>query len=183
MNNVRLKLSPPWITYINKLQALFDPDPLIAFNVNYQGENGPEVTLSLAASQADKAAAIRKLLPEVKKFGNIFMNINIDCPTASNIAFPTPKKLFEAAFKNNPVFAEAISPTEDGYWFFSMTYIIFKNCVVQFFNDNLNDAHGLISTLYQDIAAEIFEDAGLTGVYYCTDIERGQLGKPLGEWP
>ena len=64
-----------------------------------------------------------------------------------------------------------------------MTYVVFKNCVVQFFNDNLNDCHGLISTLYQDIAAEIFEDANLNGVYYNTDVERGALGMPLGEWP
>jgi len=60
--------------------------------------------------------------------------------------------------------------------------VVFKNCVVQFFNDNLNDAHGVISTLYQNIAAEIFEDANLPGVHYCTDVER-KLGKPLGDWP
>jgi hypothetical protein len=71
----------------------------------------------------------------------------------------------------------------DGVWFFSATYVVFKNCVVQFFNDNLNDCHGIISTLYQDIAAEIFEDADLHNVYYNTDVERGQLGMPLGEWP
>ena len=46
----------------------------------------------------------------------------------------------------------AVSPVDDGYWFVDITYVIFKNCVVQFFNDNLNDAHGLISTLYQNIA-------------------------------
>ena len=38
MADVRLKLSPPWVTYVNKLQALFDGDPLIAFNIDYQAE-------------------------------------------------------------------------------------------------------------------------------------------------
>ena len=64
-----------------------------------------------------------------------------------------------------------------------VTYVVFKNCVVQFFNDNLNDCHGIVSTLYQDIASEVFGDAGVTNVYYNTDVEVGKLGKPLGEWP
>lgn len=180
MNEPRLKISPPWVTYVNKLEALFDGDPQIAFNVNFNSEEGPSVVL--ATNNGDKAAALIKLLPTEKKFGNVVLSIGIDCPKISNLAFETPKKLFETAFQGNPAFAQAIAPTEEGYWFFSITYIIFKNCVVQFFNDNLNDAHGLISTLYQDIAAEVFEDAGLSGVYYCTDIEK-KLGKPLGEWP
>ena len=36
MNDVRLKISPPWVTYVNKLQALFDGDPMIAFNIDYE---------------------------------------------------------------------------------------------------------------------------------------------------
>ena len=89
----------------------------------------------------------------------------------------------------------AVSPVDDGYWFVDITYVIFKNCVVQFFNDNLNDAHGVISTLYQDIAAELFADyleRSKRGVHFNTDVEDGvafkadvqkKLGKPLGEWP
>ena len=181
MNDVRLKLSPPWVTYINKLQALFDPDPLIAFNVNLQGEDGPSVVL--ATTDGDKAAALVKILPTEKVFGGITLTIDVDCPTMSNRAFTSKKELFETAFKGNPAFAYAICPNEDGYWFFAVTYVVFKNCVVQFFNDNLNDCHGLISTLYQDIAAEIFGDGGVENVYYNTDIEVGKLGMPLGEWP
>ena len=180
MNDVRLKLSPPWITYINKLQALFDGDPLIAFNVDLQNEDGPSVVL--ATTNGDKAAALLKLLPTEKDFGNVTLSIGVDCPKISNLAFPTPKKLFDIAFEGNPAYAYSVAPEEEGYWYLGVTYVVFKNYVVQFFNDNLNDCHGLISTLYQDIAAEIFEDANLHGVYYNTDIEK-KLGKPLGEWP
>lgn len=179
MSDVRLKLSPPWITYINKLQALFDGDPQIAFNIS-QSEVGPSVVI--ACNNGDKVAALQKLLPPVKQFGNVNLFIGID-GVPSNIAFPTPKSLFETAFKGNPAFAYAIAPAEEGYQWFSMTYVVFKNCVVQFFNDNLNDCHGIISTLYQEIAEEIFADSGLHNVYYNTDIEVGKLGKPLGEWP
>ena len=40
----------------------------------------------------------------------------------------------------------------------------------------------MISTLYQEIADEIFGYGDVTGVYFNTDIE-ANLGKPLGEWP
>ena len=180
MADVKLKMSPPWITYINKLQALFDGDPLIAFNIG-EDENGPSVILS--TTNGDKARALELLLPEEVVFGNVALSVVIDCPTVSNRVFVSNKELFEVLFKGNPAFAYAVAPAEEGYFFVDFTYIVFKNCVVQFFNDNLNDAHGLLSTLYQDIAEEIFRDAGLRGVYYCTDVEVGKLGKPLGEWP
>lgn len=177
MNDVRLKLSPPWVTYINKLEALFDGDPQIAFNVDM---SIPSVVL--ATNNGDKAAALLKLLPAEKYFGSVILKIGVDGPV-SNLAFPTRTSLFETAFSGNPAFAYCVAPAEEGYFYVDFTYVVFKNCVVQFFNDNLNDAHGLISTLYQDIASEVFEEANLVGVYYCTDIEVGKLGKPLGEWP
>ena len=176
MQTPRLKISPPWVTYMNKLQALFDGDPQIAFNIDYEN-----MTVALAGNNGDKNAALQRLLPSEKSFGNITLKIIVDGPI-SNIAFPTQKDLFDTAFTGNPAYAYSVSPSADT-WFSSMTYVVFKNCVVQFFNDNLNDCHGLISTLYQDIAAEIFEDANLNGVYYNTDVERGALGMPLGEWP
>ena len=40
-----------------------------------------------------------------------------------------------------------------------------------FFNDNLNDPHGVLSTLYQDIAPEVFANCELCKeVSYCTDV-------------
>jgi len=179
MADVRLKMSPPWNIYIKKLEALFDGDPQIAFNIK-QSEAGPSVVIS--CNNGDKVAALQKLLPETKQFGNVTLFIGID-GIPSNMAFATPRELFETAFKGNPAYAYSLAPADEGYWFVSFTYVVFKNCVVQFFGDNLNDCRGLISTLYQDIAQEIFEDAGLHNVYYNTDVEVGKLGKPLGEWP
>ena len=150
---------------------------MIAFNIDYTGRK-----VVLAGNNGDKNAALLKLLPSEKTFGNIVWTIEIDGPI-SNRAFVSNKELFEVAFNGNPAFAYAIAPAQEGYYYIDFTQVVFKNCVVQFFNDNLNDCHGLISTLYQDIAAEIFEDAGLVGVNYNTDVEVGKLGMPLGEWP
>lgn len=175
MTTERLKVSPPWVTYINKMIALFDGDPQIACNVNWDAE---DPFIVLATSNPDKAAALIKLLPTEKVFGNITLTIGVDCETISNLAFPTAKELFETAFSGNPAFAYTVVP--EGVWFVPFTYVVFKNCVVQFFNDNLNDPHGIISTLYQEIAEEVLESVPNT--YYCTDIEH-KLGMPLGEWP
>ena len=181
MSDVRLKISPPWVTYLNKLQALFDGDPHIAFNIDYNEMN---VTLAIAATDGLKAAAIARLLPSEKQFGNVTLTINIDCPNMANKAFTSAEELFNTAFNGNPCFAYCTVPGGE-YWAVPFTYVVFKNCVVQFFNDNLNDPHGIISTLYQDIADEIFEDMNFVGggIAYCTDVEHGKLGMPLGEWP
>ena len=96
------------------------------------------------------------------------------------------KELFEVAFKGNPAFAYTVVPVQEEYIWIPATYVVFKNCVVQFFNDNLNDCHGIISTLYETIAYDIFEEFRKNqnaAVYFNTDVERGKLGKPLGEWP
>ena len=179
MQEIRLKISPPWVTYVHQLTALFDEDPQIAFNVNFAGDNP---TVVLATNNGEKAAALMKLLPEEVEYGNVVLKISIDCKNVSNRAFRTKKELFETAFEKNPIFAYAVTPAEEGYWYPAMTYVVFKNCVVQFFNDNLNDCHGLVSTLYQDIATEVFLDEASEGVCFNTDVEHN-LGKPLGEWP
>lgn len=177
MQDVRLKLSPPWITYLHELTALFDADPQIAFNTTPDQQ-----AITISCNNGDKCAALAKLLPEEKTFGNITFKIAIDGPM-SNRAFKSKKELFETAFEKNPVFSYAVAPAEELYWYPSMTYVVFKNTVVQFFNDNLNDCHGIISTLYQDIAADIFKDnPELDDVYYNTDIE-AKFDGPLGEWP
>ena len=180
MADVRLKISPPWITYIHKIQALFDGDPQIACNI--KADNGGEPVIALACNNGDKVVALQQILPTEVMFGNIPLHIVID-GIPSNRAFKNKKELFEVAFEKNPAFAYAVSPADDGYAWFSMVYVVFKNCVVQFFNDNLNDCHGVISTLYQDIAEEILTGDAVNGVFFNTDVERGKLGKPLGEWP
>ena len=43
---------------------------------------------------------------------------------------------------------------------------VFAKEVVQYWNDSLSDPYGKVSTLYQDIAKDIFEDTD--GVMFCT---------------
>ena len=187
LTGVRLKISPPWITCINEIQAMFDGDPQIACNVTWTGE--PSIVLS--TNNPEKAVAIRKLLPEKINYGNVDLEIGVECgKRLPNLAFASNKELFETAFKGNPAFCYCVAPAQEGYRYIDFTYVVFKKEVVQFFNDNLNDAHGIISTLYQDIADDLFRDLTSVGgqVAYCTEVgselnDGKQLGAPLGEWP
>ena len=179
MTEPRLKILPPWTIVTRKLEALFDGDPQIAFNVDYSGTH-PAVILS--CNNGDKVAALQRILPTEIEFGNVKMEIVVD-GTPSNIAFTSKVDLFDAAFKGNPAYAYSTCPCEDGYQWICSTYVVFKNCVVQFAADNLNDCHGIISTLYQNIAEELLTGEATDGVFYNTDVERANLGYPLGEWP
>ena len=179
MNNARLKILPPWTIVIRKLEALFDGDPLIAFNTDFSGTH-PSVVL--ACNNGDKVAALQQILPEEINFGNVTLKVVVD-GVPSNRAFTSKVELFDTAFKGNPAYAYSVCPAEEGYQWIGTTYVVFNNCVVQFAADNLNDCHGVISTLYQTIAEELLTGPATQGVFYNTNVERANLGMPLGEWP
>lgn len=179
MSDIRLKILPPWTIVIKKLQALFDGDPQIAFNCDFSGMH-PAVTL--ACNNGDKVTALLQILPQEVNFGNVTLDIIVD-GIPSNRAFTSKVELFDTAFKGNPVYAYSVCPAEEGYVWIGTTYVVFNNCVVQFAADNLNDCHGVISTLYETIATELLTGPATTGVFYNTNVERAGLGKPIGQWP
>lgn len=166
-NMLKVNLSSPWVTFVNEVKALFEEDDEI--HIHYDGENNE---LKLLVDSGDKADALSKLLPTEKQFGNVTLKI---------IVIPANKDLqavdlFEIAFRGNPALAYTFAAdTPLGH----AEYAIFKKQVVQFFNDQLDDVRGIKSTLYQDIAKDVFEGSG---VFFCTDAP-DFLGKPLGEWP
>lgn len=168
-----LNLSAPWTTYYREMQALFKGDPEV--RVLYNPE---EPELKLFVDNCAKADVLTRLLPTKKQFGNVTLNISV-VPANGKIVTPSDENDFNIIFENN----EALSyiwtvPAELGLNF---TYVVFKNEVIQYFNDNLMDPHGLCSTLMQDIAADIFQ---VPGVYFATDVKpEVKMGMPLGEWP
>ena len=179
MNNIRLKILPPWTVMIKELEALFDGDPQIAFNTDFSGSHP---TVVLACNNGDKVNALCQILPDEVHFGNVTLKIMVD-GTPSNRVFKSKVELFDTAFKGNPAYAYSVCPAEEGYQWVSVTYVVFNNCVVQFAADNLNDCHGIISTLYETIAEELLTGPATEGVFYNTNVERANLGAPLGEWP
>ena len=179
MDNVRLKILPPWSIFIKEIEALFGGDPQITCTADWSGTS-PAITL--ACNNGDKVTALQQILPTEVNYGNVILKINIDGAPADR-AFKDKVELFNVAFEGNPVYAYSVCPYEEGYVWIPVTYVVFKNHVVQFFADNLNDCHGLISCLYQDIAEKVLTGPATQDVYFNTDVEQGELGKPLNEWP
>lgn len=161
--NNNLKVISPWAEYAKKIQALFERD--LDVEVKYNNDV-PEVLLYVIGS--NKAQAISKILPETVNFGSIDLKVTVI--TDNDLENATPDILFREAFLGNPAFS--FSSTVGGISSNPFTYVAFKPEVVQYHNDDISDAYGNRSTLYQQLAKEVFND--IPGVYFCTDKVENQ---------
>ena len=163
----RLRKSSPWIIFYRELQELFRYDDEV--KVIY--DDNPDEALyevRLYVETTAKADALEKLLPMEKVFGNVTLSIKVI--PANNLAH-TNVPLYEAAFEGNEALSY-IKTVGGGILSNDITYVVFKNQVVQYFSDDLSDPHGLTSTLYQDIAERVFEQK--EGIFFCTDIPEAE---------
>lgn len=154
----KIGLAPPWVIYSNEIEALFRDDPEI--RVEY---NDDEKEVKLYVENQEKADALTKLLPSTQSFGNIVLKITI---VPANVLEDSKVKLFQVAFEGNPAFS--YSRSIEGILSNPIHYIVFKKKVVQYYDDDIGDINGICSTLYQDIAKDVFGD--VEGVFFCTDI-------------
>ena len=163
-----MKLSPPWANFYNEIKALFEQD--LEIKITYDEET-PEVKLYV--DNGRKADALTQLLPAEKDFGNVKLKITVipADSTTSKIG------LLQDAFYGNPALAYVWSADTPLGQF---NYAVFEGKVIQYFNDDISDINGNRTTLYQDIARDVFGDIG---VNFCTEAIRKSLEKPLGEWP
>lgn len=162
-----LNMISPWIDYYRKVEALFKFDQGV--QVVYDDE---KKELRLYVDLSDKAYALAETMPTHKDFGNVDLNICII--PANSLAKSVRIKAedyFGYIFSGNPIVVDIKSV----YGVFSnpITYVVFRKEVVQYFDDDLSDINGLRSTLWQEIAKEVFTEA--QGVYFCTDTNTYQL--------
>lgn len=171
----KIKLAAPWTTLYREFQAFFknDPDVKVVFD-----ENGPE--LKLYIEDPEKAEALTQLLETSRTFGNVTMKITVvPANGAQSLTATDDISLLKIALKGNIAVAQIVD-IPNRIIGNPLCYVAFKREVVQFFNDNLGDLHGLTSTLYENVANDIFTTHN--GVCFCTDTIVG-FGMPLGEWP
>lgn len=148
-------LSSPWISYVHKIETLFKEDPEVT--VVYD-DNKKDIKIFV--EESIKAEALTQLLPTEKKFGEVTITIRVI--PANNIE-TDPALLFEEAFDGNPIFDGVL--VIKGMYNNPVNYIIFTDKIAQYWDDNLGDPYGNISTLYQEIARDVFD---IKGVQYCT---------------
>lgn len=161
-----LKLSSPWVEHYRKIEAMFKHDSHVKVIFN---EDDMEVRLYVD-DRNSKADAIEALLVSPVEFGNVTLNITVipsneatykvDFKASKNPAY----SVMMEAFRGNTAWT-GIDECKIGPSVF--TYVMFQKEVVQYFNDSLNHPEGICSTLYQEIAKDIFKS--LDGVFYCTE--------------
>lgn len=154
-----LTLSAPWITFVHYIENLFSGDSEV--ETSYSEDT---YTLKIFVNNEEKYEALRKLIPSTKEFGNITLHIDI-VPADEKDGKVNYADLYKKAFKGNP-HVDDIKVVRD-YVGGDITFVVFKKEVVQFFNDNICDLHGLMSTLDEDMAREVF--ISVANVNFCTD--------------
>ena len=174
----KLKLSAPWIIFYREIEAMFQGDPEV--RVVFDEDN---LTVKLYVDDGEKALALDTLLPPAKKFGRTTLKINVI--PANDYFVDVKGNMFEAALEGNT--ALSFIRTISGIMSNPITYVVFKKAVVQYYTDDLGDYFGIHSTLFQDVAKDVFGDPD--GVFFCTDTADNnmfngeRIGAPLGEWP
>ena len=154
----KVNLSSPWAKLYREISALFDQDKHVRV-VFDEDEN----TIKLYVDNEAKAEAIGKLLPTQRTFGNVTVNINVIPANTDD-----PLVLLETAFEGNPALSfTKNAPVQGG----TFRYAVFESRVVQFFNDDISDINGNCTTLYQEIAKDVLENAG--DVFFCTEDKTG----------
>ena len=153
------QLSTPWVTMYRKFEAMFGGDPDI--KLEYVAGDGEDPIIKMFVDGQDKAEAIQQIVPLSYNFGGVQLKVEV---------IPDNKKesmeaVFRTAFEGNPAFSYAV--TAEGIFTNPITYVVFKNKVVQYWNDDLSDVNGNETTLFETIAPSLFEP--VEGVCYCTD--------------
>ena len=163
----RLGLSAPWITYYHELVAFFEQDHGVRIVLD---EGNCEI--KIYADYAQKEVALSELLPKEIEFGSVTLKVTVvpvnskTAKTMAHITALSKPELIGIVLSDNDalVYTQMI----DGVFTNPITYFVFENSVVQYFNDSLSDIHGLCSTLYENLARNIFGND--EGVFFCTDL-------------
>ena len=149
-------LCSPWVLFYRKIWAFFreDPDVRVKYDAGSQ-------TIKVLVTGTEKADALAQLLPAERTFGNVTVRVEV---IPANLKTTSKLALFQKAFDGNAALSYIKS---EGDSIFDLNYIVFRGRIVQYRSDDIGDVNGLTSTLYQDLARDIFED--VDGIYFCTE--------------
>lgn len=147
-----VKKSAPWVRYVALLKMLFENDPDV--RIVYRDETPYIIDINITGEEKFEAAT--KLIGETKTFGNVVLTIryHLSNPVKKE---KSKKELFKALLEGNPILTDIVTidlPNTSN----NITYFLFKDEVVQYWDDALSNPHGVLSTLWEEIMKELFED-------------------------
>ena len=152
-----LKVSSPWTHYYHKLEALFADDPDVKMDYDPDAR-----AIDVYVNGARKSEALMQLLPAKREFGNVTLKVTVIPANDSEVS---DVDLLRDAFEGNPALSHIETIMDLAHN--PVNYAMFQNKVVQYWNDNFGDPNGMCSTLYQDIATDVFRN--IDGVFFTTD--------------
>ena len=158
------QLSSPWETLHHMFEAFFASDPAIVVSKQITDD----YVLVISSYDKTKYNALKEILNTEFEFGNVTLHVELHLNSAKKsgplTSFPeTDIDRLGVVLCGNKLFERIETHEIMGS---DITYCIFAKQVVQYYNDNIADPHGLQSTLAQDIAEKLFN---IQGVFYCTD--------------
>lgn len=156
LNEKNTKLSPPWYTIRNKINALFERDEQVTVG-DLKVSNEGSYTLEIKSTNAIKLRAIEKIMKHEFDFGNVKLYVNFIYPNDRDEDTVTSDDI-RVAFMNNTILSDVVdapfgpNPEE------MHVYVLFEKSVVQFYNDDISDLFGNYNGLAADIASEVFNE-------------------------
>lgn len=160
---MKLNLQSPWVTYNNKVKALFANDDDISVSDVREDDDG-NLVMTIGSSDYHKYIALDRVIAKKVEFGNVTLRVKVvqlnHIETIDDIV-----ELYKTIFEGNKIVRDIrVLPDFTGT---EHCFIRFNPEVVQFFNDDISDYDGNWSGLAQDIAKEVFQDCA-AGVHFCT---------------
>lgn len=155
---MKLALSSPWVEYYHKLCTFFRHDADVHLSIDYD-----TLEITLRVDNQLKADALTKLLPTEKTWGAVTIQIKV---------IPANEEENKAVLLQNALLGNEAVSDIDTYetMFGTYTCVLFKPIVAQYYNDNMRDPNGITTTLYQELAKEIFGEE--SDIVYCTEDDR-----------
>lgn len=159
--NKNVNLAAPWTIWCYELKAMFENDDEV--EVKIEPIEGGNYVIKIFVEDNNKADALFRILEKKKEFGNVVVTVEVI--PANPVNEMSPVDLFEIAFNDNPALQNVV---EQETPFGVFNYAVFNKEVVQYYNDDMSSLYGIKSTLYENIAKDIF-DKNLA-LNYCTAI-------------
>lgn len=168
-----VNLSAPWVEHYHELLAFFrhDNEVSVVFDAD-------KMIVKLYVDDVRKAEALEHVIAHELEFGNVTLNVEV-VPVNDAKEFSKGStqrdiiddmEIWQIIARNNPAIDRIIK--QIGIGGMKYTFVMCDPVVVQYFNDNTSDINGLTSTLYENIARDIF--TGKAGVFFCTSPHVGK---------
>ena len=140
-------IASPWMTCFRKINAMFEADKEVTVT------NPSEFKVVISSANKYKLEAIKKIIRQEIKFGNV--TLTIECVDETKNKASELANDFRMAFNGNG-FVKSIIEAPYGPDQMSAVYLLMKKQIVQFPNDNACDYNGNSSFLAEDVARELF---------------------------